>query len=110
MMLDLAAALRMREWELGGIAVHREDGLLSAHDTIGGLIFLMELSATRPALAECFGGLARQVFALSASRFVWTAKSVIGADVTFRDDLLDDAFLKALAAFLWDSRTPLQPE
>ena len=100
-LLDLGAALRLLDWELGGLHVHRDAGLPPAeqalHDAFRGLV---ESAGANGAADR---DLARRVVALFAARLAWHGRPELGAEVAL-DHLDEDAMLDALAAFLWARR------
>jgi len=103
-MLDIAAVLRMRSWEGGGIAAHREVGLPCAAEARHRLISRMLRESPT---AEAFGELSQGVRRAYATQFVWSAPGLVGADIALSDTAGEDLLLDALAAFLWEGRNAL---
>jgi len=93
-LLEFAAVLRMRAWELSGIHVHREAGLPDARRAFNELLSRMERPGARP---QDFGGLSSEVLSLCANRFVLAAPEVVGAEVLLADSLQEDELIEAVA-------------
>ena len=93
-LLELAAVLRMRAWELAGIHVHREAGLPEARLAFDELLSQMERPHAQPG---DFGRLSSTVASLCANCFVFAAPEVVGAEVLLSDFLEEDESIEAVA-------------
>jgi hypothetical protein len=102
-LLDLGAVVRLRRWEAAGYAVHVEAGFPTARAALHRLITTLIGAAADPAVLAAAGDLGRAVFELTVSRFAWTARSRLGADVVL-DGSDEDALVEALAQHLWAHR------
>jgi hypothetical protein len=100
-LLNLAAAVRMRDWELGGLHVHLSAGLPDAeHAIIDAFGLLAPKSGAEPRHSV---ELSRKVVALFADRFAWLGRR--DWDAAFALDALDEeSAVDALAELLWSRR------
>jgi hypothetical protein len=101
-LLDLGAVVRLRRWEAVGYAVHVEAGLPTARAALYRVIAMLLGAATDRAGLAAAGELGRAVFGLAVSRFAWTARVRLGADVVLAGD--EDALVEALVPLLWAHR------
>ena len=107
-LLDLGAFVRLRRWELAGLFAHRDAGIPTARAALARVIDILVAAAkNRSALGDA-GTLARAVFDLMVTRFAWHAGRDIGADILL-DFPDEDAFVEAMAQFLWDHRRGTPP-
>jgi hypothetical protein len=97
-LLVVAAALRLREWELLGVPFHIDIGLPPARDVLESAFHEIKERGTIPNGAE----LAARVMALFLERFAWHSGFAEDAPVAL--DVFDDAALEAVADFLWQHR------
>jgi hypothetical protein len=102
-LLDLGAVVRLRRWEAAGHAVHIEAGLPTARAALQLVIATLLSAAVDRAGLAAAGELGRAVFGLAVSRFAWTARARLGADVVLAGGA-EDALVEALAQFLWAHR------
>jgi hypothetical protein len=93
----LDAALRLHNWTILGISIHRAAGFLEALDVDRDVFGFVDDEGTGPT------PLGIAVLCFVCERFAWNGISELGANVV-RDDLTDDAALEALAEYLWKSR------
>jgi hypothetical protein len=100
-LLNLAAALRLRSWELAGLTSYLPADLPSAVDALAAAAELG--SQPQQPATPGDGAIAQYVFRTSIERFSRDGQSCLGTDVLLEqldsDDLLDD-----VAAFLWGQR------
>jgi hypothetical protein len=110
LLLELAAALRLDEWERRGIKHDIAPQLPAGGDAIAGVV---EHWGGRETGAED-GALASAVFRAAILRLAPHARPLLGADVPMpAADAVDvDALVDRLAAFLWQHRhlSPAPPE
>lgn len=90
-------------WEAAGYTVHIDDGLPTAGAALNRLIGTLVAAATNPDAPTAAGALDRAVFDLTVTRFAWTARPELGADVVLHVDE-EDALVETLARVLWAHR------
>lgn len=103
-LLDLGAAFRLLTWEQLGIRLPPELGLPCGRDALLELLHRRTNTIADSRVAEPFGRLARAVFEVSTTHFVWNAKIADQADVRMVSDDQEEPFLTALAKVLWNHR------
>jgi hypothetical protein len=96
-LLNLAAALRLCDWEAQGYSYHLQGGLPRATVAINDALSSLVDPGVEPT------GLADAVLGLCIERFAWNGRPLLGADIAL-DELSNPALLDALAEFLWASR------
>jgi len=101
-LLALGAALRLLEWETGGLRVHRDAGLPDAEKALDDAF--LNLGAAGGAADRNRHALAPRVVALFADRFAWHGRRELDADVILDDHVDEDALVDALAELLWVAR------
>ena len=83
--------------------VHVDAGLPTAGQALNHVINTLIAAVKNRASLKTAGGLGRAVFDLTVTRFAWTARSELGADIVL--DVEDEGSLvEALAQFLWTHR------
>jgi hypothetical protein len=106
--LQVAAALRLEQWERAGLREHLRADLPSARSGLNrALADLRAMRAQREAVSAVTP-LTRLYFATWVEGFAWSARTELRADVVLANaDALDDAALALLADFLWEHRQAL---
>jgi hypothetical protein len=99
LLLGLDQALRFADWEDSQIFVHVEAGLPSAEEHLAKVIALQR----GPELKAIVTDIAAKVIGLISQHFVWSVAVESQADLAISGDV-DDAFLDAVADFLWQHR------
>jgi hypothetical protein len=102
-LLDLGAVAQLRRWESAGYKVHLHAGLPSARVALECVIITLEEAATTPISLARAGLLARLVFDVGVTQFAWGGPSILGTQVAL-DTSDEDAFVEAMAQFLWAHR------
>jgi len=105
--LDLGAALRLVAWEHAGITLHTDAGLPPARAALHAII--AGAAAWPRTEYRPIPGLARAASRLAAEAFAWTGRRDLNADILLEDPD-DDAFVEALAHFLWTHRATATPD
>jgi hypothetical protein len=100
-LLDLAAVLRMMEWERVGINLHLQAGLPCGSQALDDLM-AAAVGHAGPG-AEYLKTLRYRLAVLFFQSFAWVAGIELGADVTL-EPADGDVFLEGLADFLWACR------
>ncbi len=101
-LMELGAALRLLTWEANGIHIHRAAGLPPAEQALRDAFFWLK-RATQPDPGPPPLPLALRVLALSFEHFAWGGRDNLDADILLAE-AGDDAFIEALADFLWTHR------
>ena len=101
-LLELAAVLRVLEWEQNGIRVHLDAGLPSADELVDDLLQRLKRAMSNSSTSPV-GTLIYHVVKLSVERMSWHGRRELAAEVAL-DDADEDALLEALADFLWKNR------
>jgi len=96
-LLHIAAALRLRSWELQGFCFHREAGLPDGRQAIRDAFRSLRNPDADPTELEI------AVMRLSLQRFAWSGQRELGADIAL-DEPDEEALLEALADFMWAHR------
>lgn len=100
LLLGLNVALRFRAWELSSITAHLEAGLPSSNQVVERVMSLLQGDELREYVEDLD---LRAIFILR-EQFVWQASGEQSADIAIVTDGNEDAFLDALADFLWANR------
>lgn len=101
LLLDLAAALRLRAWDAAGLRAHLEAGLPTGESAVAGVVVALRSADGPPAE---WGALARRVFVVTLDRLAWAARAELRAEVALEWPDNDGPLLDALASFLWANR------
>ncbi|MCI0334112.1 MAG: hypothetical protein L0228_12915 [Planctomycetes bacterium] len=100
MLLGLDLALRFQVWELNAITAHLDAGLPSSDQVLKRVMSLLEGNELR----EYVQNLDSRAIQILREQFVWQASGDHSADFAIVTDGNEDAFLDALADFLWANR------
>ena len=98
-LLGLDLVLRFATWERSRIFVHVEAGLPDAEDLFARVILLQH----GPELQALVTSIAAKSIELFYQHFVWSVGVELQVDLAMSGDV-DDAFLDAVADFLWQHR------
>jgi hypothetical protein len=102
LLFELAAALRLAQWEKDGISVHVEAGLPCARQALAG-IYQALLDQLKRAQFCHDTPLLFQVNALFAERFAWRSRADLDADLLL-GGVDEDELVEVLARLLWIHR------
>jgi hypothetical protein len=102
-LLDLGAALRLLLWEQAGLQVPTLAGLPPARQALHDVLRSLPLYATGARPLNAPATLASRVLAAFVDHFAWHGRAELDADLLL-SAADEDAFLDALAEFLWARR------
>jgi hypothetical protein len=108
LLFELAAALRLEQWEKDGISVHVEAGLPSARQALAG-VYQALLDQLKRAQFRHDTPLLFQVNALFAERFAWRSRADLDADLLL-GGVDEEELVDVLARLLWIHRPVKRPE
>jgi len=103
LLLGLDLALRFQVWELNAITAHLDAGLPSSDHVLKRVMSLLQGNELR----EYVRNLDSRAIKILREQFVWQASGEQCADIAIVTDGNEDAFLDALADFLWTNRHKL---
>lgn len=104
LLIGLDLALRFWAWERSAIAAHTDAGLPSSDEVLKRVLSLMH----GPELCKYVENLGLRAIIVQREQFVWQAGGKLGADIAITPGD-DEAFLEAVAEFLWTHRNQLNP-
>jgi hypothetical protein len=102
-LLQIAAAIRLREWELSGVAQQPLAGLPSSEDVLASAFDFLRAFSTGAAQDEPAPSVSGQVFAVWYRYFALTAPRDLGVNVIIGGKPPDDAMV-LIADFIWKFR------
>lgn len=104
-LLELAAALQLGVWEHEGLRPHLPDGLPTFSQADADLAARVSEDWEAMRAPEA-AALSRRVLELYVERFAWEGPELLGSDVVV-GDVDEDAFVDALAEYVWSHRHEL---
>jgi hypothetical protein len=105
-LLEVAAGLRLWQWEHNGLRLHLEGGLPPAREALHGVFRRLAAAAGDPAS----GGdtpLSARVLGLFAERLAWSGRSDLDGDLLL-GDADEDELVGALEDLIWTHRAALR--
>jgi len=102
-LLAFAAVVRMYRWEEAGLAPHRAAGLPSAAEAHAEVL---RVASVRPGIPapNRLDSLTAKAFAVAVERIAWAGRLDLRADIQLDTGDDDEAFVEAMAQFLWRNR------
>ena len=105
LLIGLDLALRFWAWERSAITAHTDAGLPTANQVLNQVLSLMQ----GPELHDYVDELGLRATAIQREQLIWQAGGELGADVAINPGEDEEAFLEAMAGFLWTHRGQLTP-
>jgi hypothetical protein len=106
-LLELGAVLVLDMWERDGITAHRDAGFPTAREADGELVRRLNDDPTQFDRVQS-ATLSRRVLRFWVENFAWDGVETFGTDMVL-STADEDAFVDAVARFLFDNRNALRP-
>ena len=105
LLIGLDLALRFWSWDRSAITAHTDAGLPTSDQVLKRVLSQMH----GPELREYVDDLVLRAIVIQREQFVWQAGGELGADLAIKPGDDEEAFLDAMADFLWAHRDKLNP-